>query len=138
MKKVYDRNVSVISAGFVGAGIGLVFAVISLFILAYLAIREFVSLENASIIVPGIQFASALLCALSASKLTKNQAFTAILWGIGMLIITLLCSALLFFDGISGSVIYGILAILAGGVIALLLIRGKKTTKRKRSRSFAR
>lgn len=80
---------------------------------------------------------SAFIGTITAVALVKNK--LAIVAGItsASIILILLCSAMLFFDGISGKMLTGIAVILAGGFGAgLLMLRSGRANKKKKNRRF--
>jgi hypothetical protein len=80
---------------------------------------------------------SAFIGTITAVALVKNK--LAIVAGItgASIILILLCSAMLFFDGISGKMLTGIAVILAGGFGAsVLMLRSGRANKKKKNRRF--
>ena len=86
---------------------------------------------------PGICFISSLIGNLLLPKNQSPNAFIGVLINIGLFLLILLVSAILFFDGFSGNTIMNAFGVILGGVLCCLfkcIKRGDSKYKKYRSR----
>lgn len=120
-----------ISAG-IGAVVAMCASIILSFVYPVFIFNEAVTESSVRFVAPASQMIATLLGSIIAGVLAKENKIPAVGISVGIYITVLICSALLFFDGLTTKFVFGVVAVLTGAVLALVF-NGKK---KKRSRGL--
>lgn len=134
MNRYQIKNNSLFLSGGVGAIVAVCISVLLSLIYPILILNEFVSESSVKIAVLAVQLIASLFCAVISGILMKENKLLSMSISVGTYIILIICAALLFFEGISGNVYLGLIAILAGFVLAVFSVNGAKMRSRGRRR----
>jgi peptidoglycan/LPS O-acetylase OafA/YrhL len=126
----------------ISTGVGMISAVSFLVLFALISAicinNEYFSLDSVGYVAPLIQFIGILLGAIVAGKMNRQKTFlTCGLSGVGVLLFES-CCAMLFFDGISVSFLYGLIATVVSVIFAILICNKNKSRSgsRKKRRGY--
>ncbi len=101
--------------------------------------NEYLNIDSVNILAIVVQLIATTVGVLIAGKIGKTNAFVQCIMTCGCYIALLLITAILFFDGVGELVLPNLLAVLAGGGIAIFLsTRRKIVVKRKKRRVRSR
>lgn len=137
------NNKTAISSSLISGGIGtassIVIALLLTVIGAIFIENEYLNIGSVNILALTIQFVSSLVGTLIAGKLSRTNYFLSCGAVCGCYFLLMLITAMLFFDGVGGSVLLSALAILIGGGTAILLCtKGNNRIKRRKKRVRSR
>ena len=133
------RKMTQVSSCAVGAGAALLGGVALVSIGTLCISNEYFTLQNLGAISVVVQFLTALIGCVIAGSVSENNQIASCAITAGTIFLTLLCVGILFFDGVSGTVLAGAFAVILGFAVSLLIVLRKKKrstrrTIRKRSR----
>ncbi len=136
-KKTKDfRFVSDYKKIIIGVGIGMAVSISLSAILAIFINNQYLQIESAAYFPIVVQFLSVFIGAYIAGRGAGEGAVATCGVTSGVMLVVQMCLGVLFFDGISGNLLWGILGCI-GGMIAAILVckRPKKSHSRGRKRS---
>ena len=131
---VDHKKHSTISAGAIGFLASIVLSTILILLIPIGILKEMFDMATAGFLVVAVQFISSFVGSYIAGKRRKENPAAAIGGGIGAYLVLLLCAGLLFFEGLSNSLLPGILAVISGAVLGFFLVIRKKDTGKRRKR----
>ena len=129
------NDISIVPACLVGISVSWAITIILLCIGAIFIINEYIDTGVSGLVATLIVFLSVAIACYITKMADQNNSITNVFIVCGSYILSLVICGLLFFDGIKGNLIFGVLSAALGALLAIFVgNKGKRTTKRRKRR----
>lgn len=134
MNKNRNGERTALFSGGMGALLAVAISLAFALLIPFSVLSGMVDMNAAIVMIPAVQGISAFLGAVIAGKLTQNNKLLSVGVVSGVYIAILICTGLLFFDGLGEGVVIGILSVIIGSAVAILILNKRKSASKSRGR----